>query len=80
MKTISATLNIELIVECPECEERIDLLAEEDTDNYHHNEEGYLIKQAIPDGDWHESHKNFECDDVSCTACKTVFNVKRLDW
>lgn len=78
--TVSATLIIEVIVECPECEERIDLLSEEDTDNCPHNDDGYLIKQAIPDGDWRESHNNFKCENVTCTECKTDFNVKVLEW
>jgi len=80
MKTVSATLNIEITVNCPECDERIDLLTEEETNNYNHNDEAYLLIQAIPNSDWSESHKNFECEDVTCTECKTTFNVKKLGW
>ena len=78
--TVSATLNIEITVNCPECDERIDLLSEEDTDNYNHNDEGQIIKQAIPDGDWRKSHKNFKCLNVTCTGCKIDFDVKVLNW
>ncbi len=80
METVSARLNIEARVDCPYCEHLIDLMCEEDTDGYDHDDEGRVIKQAIPEGHWHEEHRKFTVDDVVCTNCKGVFNVKEIDW
>jgi len=79
LKVVQATLDIEMFVTCPndECEFYINLLDSKDTNNIDHNEEGYLLRQMFPgDGD----HVDFECEDVTCSKCKTVFNVKELEW
>jgi hypothetical protein len=79
MKTVTARLHIEMIVSCPndDCGNYIDLLDENDTDDVLHDDEGDLLKQMFPT---HGSHDDFECDEVTCTECKTVFNVKGLEW
>ena len=79
IKTVEARLDIEMFVDCPnaDCEDLIDLLREEDTDGHDHNDDGYLLKQMFPE---HKSHDDFECEEVTCTKCKTTFNVKGLAW
>lgn len=78
-ETVAASLDIEMFVTCPndECGYYIDLLKERDTNNYDHNEEGNLLRQMFPATG---SHEDFECDDVTCTQCKTTFNVRTLEW
>ena len=78
-KTISATLSIQMYVECPndECANYIDLLDESDTNGDVHNDDGALLRQMFPK---HGNHDDFECEDVVCSQCKTEFNVKELEW
>jgi len=79
IKVVEARLNIEMLVYCPnpECEQLIDLLREEHTDSYNHNAEGYLLRQMFPE---HGDHADFKCNNVTCSRCKTTFNVKGLEW
>jgi hypothetical protein len=77
MKTVAASLHIQMHVECPECENYIDLLDPDDTDKYDHNDEGQLLKQMFHK---HIDHREFECEEVTCSDCKTTFNVKELEW
>lgn len=70
MKTVLATLDIQMWVTCPneECENYINLLDEGDTDGVYHNDDGYLLRQMFPSqGD----HSDFECEEVVCSKCKT---------
>ena len=79
METVTATLSIEMDVDCPndECGNYIDILNERDTNGYDHNDDGFLLRQMFPkNGD----HEDFECDEVTCSQCKTTFNVKELVW
>ena len=79
METVSASLQITMMVDCPneECGAYIDLLDERDTSGQDCNEDGYLMRQMFPK---HGSHDDFECEEVTCTQCKTTFNVKELEW
>ena len=72
-------MHIEMFVECPneDCGYYIDLLKSKDTDGHDHNDDGYLLRQMFPNNG---SHTDFECDEVTCSVCSTVFNVKGLDW
>lgn len=79
MKTVAATLSIDMYVTCPndECENYINLLDPTDTDGCHHDDDSALLRQMFPhNGD----NSNFECEDVTCSQCKTTFNVKELEW
>ena len=82
METVSAGLSINIYVTCPneQCCAFIDLMDQGDTDGQDHNEEGYLLSQACPNGHWSEEHERFEAEEVVCSKCKTEFNVKGLDW
>jgi len=80
MKTVTATLVIEVLVDCPVCDRLIDILREADTDGYDHNDEGHVIEQACPDGNWYDKHKKFSVSDVTCSLCKESFNVNGLEW
>ena len=78
-KTVQARLDIEMFVDCPnpDCNHTLNLLDERDTDGVAHDDDGFLLRQMFPsDG----SHEDFECGDVTCTKCKTMFNVKGLEW
>jgi hypothetical protein len=76
---VQALLDIEMFVTCPneECGFYIDLLKEADTDGTMHDDDSYLLRQMFPNNG---SHEDFECEDVTCTKCKTTFNVKGLEW
>lgn len=79
LKIVSATLDIEMFVTCPndDCGFLIDLLREDDTNGDCHNDDGYLFRQMFPR---QGSHDDFECEEVTCSQCKTEFNVKGLEW
>ncbi|TVO75102.1 hypothetical protein [Sedimenticola selenatireducens] len=79
IKTVEARLDIELFVTCPneDCEYLIDLLREDDTDGTLHDDDAALVRQIFPE---HGSHDDFECKEVTCSKCKTTFNVKGLEW
>ena len=79
IETVEARLCIQMFVTCPndECGNYIDLLDERDTDGTMHDDESLLLRQMFPsNGD----HEDFECEDVTCSQCKTTFNVKGLEW
>jgi len=79
IQTVAATLSIGMYVFCPndECGNYIDLLNSSDTDEHDHNDDGYLLRQMFPrNGD----NADFECENVTCSQCKTTFNVKELEW
>lgn len=80
MKPISARLDIRLYVNCPHCDDLLDLLNEDDTGGVDHNEEGYILQQACPDGYWCDSHDKFELHGVICGTCGEVFNVNTIEW
>tara|TARA_R110000803_G_scaffold162917_1_gene226600 strand:- start:149 stop:391 length:243 start_codon:yes stop_codon:yes gene_type:complete len=80
MRTATASLFIQVFVECPHCEESIDLMDEATTNGTNHNEEGQVIIQACPDNQWHEEHPKFSVENVTCSECKNTFNVKELEW
>ena len=79
METVTATLSIDIYVDCPneECGNYINLLRKKDTDGVEHDGDSRLIRQVLPS---HGSHDDFECEDVTCSECKTTFNVKALEW
>lgn len=78
-KTVSARLSIEMLVHCPneDCDYLIDLLDERDTDGVAHDDESYLLRQIFHR---YGSLDDFECEEVTCSKCKTTFNVKGLEW
>ena len=80
MNTVSARLDIEIWVDCPECDNLINILDSRDTSNHDHNEEGQVLTQACPDGSWYEAHESFEVTGVKCSSCANEFNVKELEW
>lgn len=79
-KVVSARLDIEVFVECPHCENLIDLRNPDDTDGYEHDDCGGVMKQACPDGYWMDEHRKFSVDDVTCGSCKKDFDVRELEW
>jgi len=77
--TIDATLSIEVFVTCPndDCGFYIDLLRQEDTNNVHLDDDGYVTRQIFsPSGEYDD----FECEEVTCSQCKTQFNVNGLSY
>ena len=80
METISASMLIEVHVDCPHCSCFINLMDESHTNGRDHDEEGGVIRQAVPDGSWHDKHKEFSVSNVTCSECKESFNVEGLDW
>ena len=79
-KVVSARLDIEVWVECPHCDNLIDLRNSDDTDGYGHDDCGGVMKQACPDGYWMDEHEKFSIQDVTCSECKKDFDVKELEW
>ena len=77
LKTVSARLDVEIFANCPKCDYMIDLLNEEETNGECLNDDGELLRQVWPRNG---SHDDFECEEVTCTQCKTEFNVKTLEW
>jgi hypothetical protein len=80
MDTVRAALRIEVLVNCPNCNELIDLLDDRHTNDVNLNDEGQIMSQAVPDGNWVDEHKSFTVSHVTCSECKEDFNVKGLDW
>ena len=79
-KVVSARLDIEVFAHCPHCDFMVDLMNEDDTDGYCHNDEGHVMRQACPDGYWSDKHKEFSVVNVTCGSCKKDFDVKELEW
>jgi ferredoxin-like protein FixX len=78
---IEASLDINLFVECPSCEETINLMDPEQTSGVDHNDCGELLMQACPsEGYWSDSHEKFKLKDVACTDCNFVFSVDGIAW
>jgi DNA-directed RNA polymerase subunit RPC12/RpoP len=75
VKTVEASLRIELNVECPHCEAWIDLM--DDCGDL--NVEGFISRQAMPNGDWSESHDKFELD-IDCPKCSKKIHIKQIAW
>lgn len=73
IKEISADLIIEVNVVCPHCDQDIDLMDQPI------NEEGFISKQALPDGAWHTEHEKFSAD-IKCTNCLEKLKVRGLNW
>jgi ssDNA-binding Zn-finger/Zn-ribbon topoisomerase 1 len=80
LKTVEARLDIAVFVDCPKCDFGIDLLNPRYTNGIDHNEERYILEQACGNGDWSINHEKFEVEEVTCTKCKTEFNVKGMEW
>lgn len=76
MKTVEASLSIELNVECPHCENYFDLF---DYDDGRLNEEGNLIMVSCPDGSWSEEHDRFH-EKIECPDCNKEIQVKGIAW
>jgi hypothetical protein len=80
LKTVEAKLAIEVFVDCPKCEFLINLLEPSDTCERDHNDDNMIMRQACGDGFWMDDHKKFKVANVTCSQCKTKFNVKGLEW
>ena len=77
LPVVSAVLHIEMYVDCPGCQNYVNLLDERDTDGVALNDDSILLRQMFPaKGD----NSHFKCDEVTCTECKTTFNVRELEW
>ncbi len=77
---ISASLNISVLTECPQCETQIDLMNQDETSGVDHNEEGGVVSQACPDGCWTTQHQSFKVRSVKCSVCGGEFDVHGLEW
>ena len=80
LETVRARLDIEVFVNCPKCDFLIDLLNPKDTNGTEHNDCGYVLEQALGDGDLSTTCETFEVEEVTCSKCKTEFNVKGMEW
>jgi len=79
LEVVAATLSIDMYVDCPneDCGNYINIMNSRDTNGVDHNDDGNLLRQMFPK---HGDHEDFECDEVTCTDCKTTFDVKKLEW
>jgi len=81
LKTAGGSLSIEVWVNCPHCDNYLNILNQSHTDGYDHNDEGQILQQACPSkGHWTDAHEKFEIQEVTCSQCKIAFNVEGLDW
>lgn len=74
LEAVQAELSVELYVECPHCTDVFDLMNYRDL-----NDDGYISKQAIPAGDWSESHDKF-VELLPCPHCGTSVLIKGIAW
>jgi hypothetical protein len=79
-KEVSARLDIEVFVDCPECDFMLDLLNPGDVSGRELNEDGRILSQACGDGCWTDNHESFEIDNITCSHCKATFNVRKIEW
>ena len=75
MKTVEATLIIELNADCPHCGYYIELLKETNL-----NEDNYLLHETITDEAWKRDSSERINEDTICPRCGKEFNVKGVDW
>ena len=75
MKATTPTLHIELNVSCPKCGNYIDLLSVD----LGINDEGEILKQAIPKGHWTDEHPKFS-EVITCPDCWEKFLCEGIDW
>ena len=81
MKSARGSLLVELVVDCPNCDNNyINILDESETGGIDHNEDGHILRQSCPDGFWPDAHDKFEVEGVTCQECGNKFNVEGLDW
>ena len=76
---VEARLCIQVNIDCPneECKSLIDILDCDDVGGVEHDEDSFLIRQVFSDS---ETYDEFECEEVTCSQCKTVVNVKGLEY
>jgi len=73
-KKVSADLNIELNIECPSCDECINMFELNGM-----NDEGELYTASISEEAFTSHHEEFNFD-VECPNCEALFNVNELNW
>ena len=74
-ETVRATLEIEVVVECPKCNSTFDLLKKTNL-----NRDGYVLKNTISDDAWEkdsDDRLDVECD---CPYCRANFRIKGVNW
>lgn len=76
MENVQAELSIELNITCPNCLHYFDLF---DFEGGRLNDDGYLMKNACPDGYWCDSHEQFK-EQIKCPDCKSDFEVQGIAW
>lgn len=75
METVEGYLEIEVNVECPHCEEYLNLF---DEDKFEHlNEEGRLHKKVLLGDRFGDDDFN---EEIKCPECKKEFKVNRVWW
>lgn len=79
-KNVTASLEISIWLNCPHCDFYINLMDESDTNGHDHNENGHILRQACPNETWTDAHEKFNVEEVECSHCKGVFDVKKLEW
>jgi hypothetical protein len=74
-RTVRATLTIEVLVECPQCHETIDLLTDTGL-----NDEGHVLRDVISDDAWKKAPEDRLETECTCPHCEAEFNVKGIEW
>ena len=81
MESVRGSLHIEVIVDCPNCDNSlINIINPNETSGIDHNEDGHILSQACPNGCWSTEHETFEVEGIICQECKNEFKVEGLDW
>ena len=76
MENTEADLSIQLNVTCPHCDNFFDLF---DLDGGRLNDDGYLMRNACPDGYWCDTHKKFN-EKVQCPDCTKDIEISGIAW
>lgn len=76
MHIVQANLKIELNVTCPHCDDYFDLF---EIDDGRLNDDGYLMENTCPEGDWTDAHEEFK-ETVTCPECKETVGIQGIYW
>lgn len=76
MKTVEGRFDYQLYVECPGCNELLNVLHEKDMSGDAHDDDNALTQPLLTNKNWDD----IEVDKMKCYRCGEVFNMKGVDY